>query len=86
MTTMAEALLKAGKIAQSDVSRLKKLQASVQPKPSEGHLKTITQKDFKEKVASKCESKQDWACSITTYACKDYLCPKLKSLVLCAQQ
>lgn len=36
------------------------------------------QKEFHEEFSAKCTSKRDLECSITTYACKDYMCPKLK--------
>ena len=48
------------------------------PDPVAEALSGMSQKQFKETIADKCESKNGWECALTKYVCKDYLCPKLK--------
>jgi hypothetical protein len=40
---------------------------------------TLTQKEFKDLAETSCRFYADgWKCNITGYACKDYLCAKVR--------
>lgn len=41
----------------------------------------MTKKEFNDTIAVKCNDKDDWKCKKTGAACKDYMCPQLKSSV-----
>ena len=38
----------------------------------------LSQKEFKE-LSGSCKVKVGWECTMTTFACKDYLCPIVKA-------
>lgn len=37
-----------------------------------------SQKEFRE-LSGVCDFREDWKCSKTNYACKDYMCPLVKA-------